>query len=131
MIDSRINADTDVCFRSDSDRSLSRRSSVTRVGGRYTDLVGLLGMSGLLSHSAIGEFRERFVDVQMIARRFKNLLCPKLCVDGDRHHTADTTPNRECFHLLTSAYGRRRFVLLDDLNISQCDVSVKGEVIIF
>ncbi len=42
MIDSRINADTEVCFRSDSARSLFRRSSVTRVGGRYTDLIGLL-----------------------------------------------------------------------------------------
>ena len=42
MIDSRINADTEVCFRSDSARSLSRRSSVTRVGGRYTELINIM-----------------------------------------------------------------------------------------
>ena len=122
MIDSRINADTEVCFRSDSARSLSRRSSVTRVGGRYTDLVGLVAML------APGETRFRqaarrdnltvAIDEQAATRIIPRVLfgcfhciafavtfyC--LIVAGIAYKNSDLI---FVFHFVASAYGRHLF----------------------
>lgn len=154
-MDSRINADTEVCFRSDSARSLSRRSSVTRVGGRYTDFVTLFFF--IFTTSAVS--REIFIEGRRATRivehmignikiflnlceSYKMICCQftrssqmpvsRFVLIMEQFQSALFCSVFQCFfalcHFVTSAYGRHLF---NDPNISQCDVSVKGKNKVF